>query len=49
MRGAPHNGLASAKGEQDRNQDGTHRRTLSAEGGKINVFRKNGTLGRHTG
>ena len=37
-----------ADGQEQRDNDGSHRRTLSAEGGKINVFRKNGILGGHS-
>jgi hypothetical protein len=36
-----------ADGQEQRDNDGSHRRTLSAENGKVNVFKKNEFLGRH--
>jgi hypothetical protein len=36
-----------ADGQEKRDNDGTHRRTLSADVGKINAFKKNGIIGRH--
>jgi hypothetical protein len=36
-----------ADGQEQRDNDGSHRRTLSAEHGKVNVFKKNEILGRH--
>src|SRR4029453_6591332 len=37
-----------ADGQEQRDNDGSHRRTLTAQNGKVNVFKKNEFLGRHT-
>ena len=37
-----------AQGQEQRDNDGSHRRTLSAEGSKVNASKKNEILGRHT-
>jgi hypothetical protein len=37
-----------AQGQEQRDNDGSHRGTLFAEAGKVNVFKKNQVLGRHT-
>ena len=37
-----------ADGQQQRDNDGSHRRTLSADGSKVNVFKPDAILGRHS-
>jgi hypothetical protein len=37
-----------AEGQEQRDNNGSHSRTLSADGGKVNVFKKNRILGMHS-